>query len=613
MANLRISELDFDTIKSNLKDFLRAQDQFTDYDFEGSGFAVLLDVLAYNTHYNAYLANMLVNEMFLDSAVKRSSAVSLAKLIGYTPRSTRSARALLNLVVNNPTGSPSFITLEKNTPFSVTLDGTSFTFYNQESKTVFKENDIYSINNLEVVEGKQLTLTYVSSNPGPEEKFEIPSTTIDTSTIVVTVQDSFTNTSSRVYVLNNDITSLDNNSEVYYLEENSSEYYQIFFGDDITSKKLKVGNIVNITFLNSSGALANSSNLINQAFTTTSIGGSSSVDITTITNPTGGSNKEGIGSIRFNAPRVAAAKNRAVTAADYQAIISAEYTEAESVSVWGGEDNDPPSYGKVFIALKPYKGFFISQTTKQNIINSILANKKVLAITPEIVDPEYFYINLNISVVYNQRITTKTSDQLKVNVIDTVTRYFTSELQKFDRDFNKSYLSKLILEADQSITSVNVTVKLQQRHNIFLNSINSFLDQDAIKLQNPIVPGTLTTSRFYLITNNTETLVQLIDIPNDSPPDLDGSGVIRIINPLNAVTIVAQAGTINYGSGVVNLNNFVPTALPNTISDFRLSATIQDTSQSIKADRKQVLVLDDSVLNAFAGTQAGITVSVVAE
>ena len=517
------------------------------------------------------------------------------------------------MVINNPTGSPSFVTLSSNSPFSVTLDGTSFTFYNQESKTIFKENGIYSINNLEVVEGKQLALTYVCSNPGPEEKFEIPSTTIDTSTLVVTVQDSATNTSSSVYVLNNDITSLDNNSEVYYLEENSSEYYQIYFGDGITSKKLKVGNIVNITFLNSSGALANSSNLINQAFTTTSIGGSSSVDITTVTNPTGGSNKEGIGSIRFNAPRVAAAKNRAVTAADYQAIVSAEYTEAESVSVWGGEDNDPPSYGKVFIALKPYKGFFISQTTKQNIINSILANKKVLAITPEIVDPEYFYINLNIAVVYNQRITTKTSDQLKVNVIDTVTQYFTSQLQKFDKDFNKSYLTKLILDADQSITSVNVTVKLQQRHNIFLNSINSFLDQDAIKLQNPIVPGTLTTSRFFLVTNNTETLVQLTDIPNDSPPNLNGSGVIRIINPLNGVTVVTQAGTVNYGSGVVTLNNFVPTALPNTISDFRLTATIQDTSQSIKADRRQVLVLDDSVLNAFAGTQAGITISVVAE
>ena len=613
MANLRISELDFDTIKSNLKDFLRAQDEFTDYDFEGSGFSVLLDVLSYNTHYNAYLANMLVNEMFLDSAVKRSSAVSLAKLIGYTPRSTRSARALLNLVINNPTGSPNFITLNKNTPFSVTLDNNLFVFYNLEAKTIFKENDTFSLNNLEVVEGQIFSTTYVVSNPGPDEKFVIPSTTVDTSTLVVTVQDSVTNTESSVYVLNNDITTLDSTSKVYFLEENSSENYQIFFGDGFISKKLSVGNIVTISYFNSSGQAANSSNLLNQSFTTSTIAGSSDISITTVTNPTGGSNKEGIGSIRFNAPRVAAAKNRAVTAADYQAIISAEYTEAESVSVWGGEDNDPPAYGKVFIALKPYKGFFISQTTKQQIINSILSTKKVLAITPEIVDPEYFYINLNVSVVFNQRLTTKTSDVIKQNVIDTINQYFTNELQKFDKDFNKSYLNRLILQADQSISSVNISIKLQQRHNIFLNSINSFLDQDAIKFQNLLVPGTLNSSRFYLITNNTETLVEIVDIPNDSPPDNNGSGIIKIINPTSGATVVAQAGTINYGTGVVTLNNFVPTALPNTISDFRVTAAIQESSRSIDANRKQVLVLDDSTLNAFAGTDAGITVEVIVQ
>ena len=613
MANLRISELDFDTIKSNLKDFLKAQDEFKDYDFEGSGFSVLLDVLSYNTHYNAYLANMLVNEMFLDSAVKRSSAVSLAKLIGYTPRSTRSARALLNLVINNPTGNPSFITLNKNTAFSVTLDNTQFVFYNLEAKVIFRENDAYTLNNLEVIEGQLFSTTYVVSNPGPDEKFVIPSTNVDTSTIVVSVQDSATNTQSSVYVLNNDITSLDSTSKVYFLEENSSENYQIFFGDDFISKKLSVGNIVTVSYFNSSGASANSSNLLNHSFTTSTIAGSSDISITTVTNPTGGSNKEGIGSIRFNAPRVAAAKNRAVTAADYQAIISAEYTEAESVSVWGGEDNDPPVYGKVFIALKPYKGFFISQSTKQDIINNILTNKKVLAITPEIVDPEYFFISLNLTVVYNQRVTTKTSDVIKQNVIDTINQYFTNELQKFDKDFNKSYLNKLILETDQSISSVNFTIKLQQRHNIFLNSINSFLEQDSIKLQNLLVPGSLSSTRFFIISNNTETLVEVIDIPNDSPPDNSGSGVVKIINSSDSSTVVDQAGTIDYGTGVITLNNFIPTALPNTISDFRVSASLQETSSSIDANRKQVLILDDSVLNAFAGTEAGVTVNIIAQ
>ena len=613
MANLRISELDFDTIKSNLKDFLKAQDEFTDYDFEGSGFSVLLDVLSYNTHYNAYLANMLVNEMFLDSAVKRSSAVSLAKLIGYTPRSTRSARALINLVVNNPTGNPTFITLNENTVFSITLDSTPFSFYNLESRTIFKENNEYRLNNLEIVEGQLFSTTYVVSNPGPDEKFVIPSTTVDTSTLIVTVQDSVTNTQSSVFVLNNDITSLDSSSKVYFLEENSSENYQIFFGDGITCKKLSIGNIVTISYFNSSGLAANSSNLINQSFTTSTIAGSSDIEITTVTNPTGASNKEGIGSIRFNAPRIGAAKNRAVTAADYQSIISAEYTEAESVSVWGGEDNDPPSYGKVFIALKPYKGFFISQTTKQNIINNILASKKVLAISPEIVDPEFFFISLNLTVIFNTRLTTKSSDVIKQNVIDTINQYFTSELQKFDKDFNKSYLNRLILDTDQSINSVNFTIKLQQRHNIFLNSINSFLAEDSIKLKNLLVPGSLSSSRFFLITNNTETLVEIVDIPNDSPPNNTGTGVVKIINSSDDSIVSDAAGTIDYGTGVITLNNFIPTALPNTISDFRVSVSLQETSSSIDANREQVLVLDDSVLNAFAGTQAGVTVNVIAQ
>lgn len=613
MANLRIAELDFDTIKSNLKDFLQAQDQFTDYDFEGSGFSVLLDVLAYNTHYNAYLANMLVNEMFLDSAVKRSSAVSLAKLIGYTPRSTRSARAVLNLVVNNPTGSPASINLERNTPFTVSLDGTSFIFYNLEAQNINRENDAYTLNNLEVIEGTPFSVTFVSSNPGPDEKFVIPSSTIDTSTLIVTVQNSVTNTTTDVYTITNDITSLDSTSKVYFLEENSSEQYQIYFGDDITSKKLSVGNIVTVTFQNSSGTLANSSNLITQSFTTTSIAGSSDITISTVTNPSGASDKETISSIRFNAPRVAAAKNRAVTAADYQSIITSEFSEAESVSVWGGEDNDPPAYGKVYIALKPYKGYFISQTTKDQIINNILKDRKVLAISPEIVDPEYLFINLNIAAVFDSNLTTKNSSTIKQNITDTINEYFTNKLQKFDQDFNKSYLNKLILETDQSIVSVIIKIKVQQRHAIFLNTENSFLSDDAIKFQNLVVPGSITSSRFYINTNNTEILSQIIDIPDDSPPNNTGTGTIQIIGAQDQTTLVAAAGTVNYGTGILTLNNFIPTALPNTINDFRVTAGIQESSHNIQANRKQVLVLDDSVLNSFAGSEAGITITVSAQ
>jgi hypothetical protein len=374
-----------------------------------------------------------------------------------------------------------------------------------------------------------------------------------------------------------------------------------------------VGNIVTASFQNSSGSLSNSSNLTTQSFSTTSIAGSSDITITTVTNPNGGSDKETIGSIRFNAPRVAAAKNRAVTAADYQALVTSEFKEAESVSVWGGEDNDPPAYGKVFIALKPYKGYFVSQSTKDQIISGILKNKKVLAITPEIVDPEYFYINLNVNVIYNPNLTTKPSGIIKQNVTDVINQYFTNELQKFDKDFNKSYLNKLILEADQSIQSVILTIKLQQRHNIYLNTENSFLSQDSIKFQNLIVPGTVTSSRFYINTNNTQVLSQIVDIPDTSPPDNLGTGTVKIISSQDNTSLVPKAGTVNYGTGIITLNNFIPTALPNTVTDFSVTAAIQESSHNIQANRNQVLVLDDSVLNSFAGTEAGLTINVTAQ
>jgi hypothetical protein len=283
------------------------------------------------------------------------------------------------------------------------------------------------------------------------------------------------------------------------------------------------------------------------------------------------------------------------------------------VSVWGGEENDPPAYGKVFIALKPYTGYFISQSTKDQIISSILKNKKVLAITPEIVDPEYFHVNLNLAIIYNPNLTTKSSSTIKQNVSDVISQYFSTELQKFDKDFNKSYLNKLVLEADQSIQSVIIKIKLQQRHTIFLNTENSFLSQDSIKLQNLIVPGSITSSRFYINTNNTEVLVQIVDVPDTSPPEDTGTGTIRIISSQDNTSLVPRAGTVNYGTGIVTLNNFIPTALPNNVTDFSITAGIQESSHNIQASRNQVLVLDDSVLNSFAGSEAGLTINVTAQ
>jgi len=610
MANLRIAELDFDAIKQNLKTFLQSQSEFTDYDFEGSGLSILLDVLAYNTHYNAYLANMLANEMFLDSAVKRSSAVSIAKHLGYTPGSTKAPRAVVSMRVNEPSGSPTFLTLEENTAFNISLDNQNFTFYNLESITISKSDDTYIFPEREIFEGTLIEQTFVVTDPGPSEKFVIPSTSVDIDTIKVTVQNSFTDSTSSSYTISKDITGVNDQSKVFFVEENPLEKFQLFFGDGVIGKKLSVGNIINVTYLNTNGSAANSSNLISQSFTTSTIGGSSSVVVSTITNPFGGAEKEEINSIRFNAPLINAAKNRAVTAADYKALIDNNFGEAESIAVWGGEENDPPAFGKVFISLKPFDGTQISPQSKENLLLDILRDRKVLGVTPEFVDPVYLYVGLAIDVVFNPGLTTKTSNLIKQNVNDAVNSYFNTYLKKFDEDFNKSFLLKNILNSDSSIVSVNIQVKLQKRENALLNDENSFISDSRLKFNNAIKPGSFFSSKFYIVTSNVETLCKITDIPDTSIPSDIGTGTLKLQNAVTGQTLQSNIGTVNYGTGDVIVFTFTPTALPNTVSDLRFTSTIQETDHNITVNRNEILLLDDSTKNGTGGIEAGLTINV---
>ena len=607
---LDISELDFDDIKANLKAFLQDQSEFTDYDFEGSGLSVLLDLLAYNTHYNAYLANMLANEMFLDSAVKRSSAVSIAKHLGYTPISTRSARATISVNVSNPTGSPSTLTLPAKTPFSTTINGNSFTFFNLEASTTVPSNSVYSFGNIQVVEGSLANFTFASVTPGPDEKFEIPDQTVDTTTLKVTVQTSASNTTSETFVVSSDTTNVTSTSRVFYLEENPTGRYQIYFGDGVVGKKLTTGNLVKLEYLRATGTGANTSNNVTTSFTTSSIGGSSNVNITVNSNPSGAREKDSLTDIKFKAPRVNAARNRAVTARDYEALISANFSEAESVSVWGGEDNVPPIFGKVLISLKPFDGFTISQATKQNIITQILADKKILAIQPEFIDPEFFYVKMIVNIEYNSSATTLNASEIETSVRSTISTYFTNELQKFNKDFNKSKLIKLILDSDSSISSAIILLRLQRRFILTLNSENSFIEDKVIKFENPISPGTFTSSRFFITSGNATVLARFLDIPSVSPSSDTGTGSIRLVNASTGTTLQANVGTISYASGDVSITAFTPTALPNAITDFRVTGSVQQASHNLQVDRNQILILDTTVANAASGLEAGLTVNV---
>lgn len=611
MANLRIAELDFDQIKANLKTYLQSQSEFTDYDFEGSGLSVLLDILAYNTHYNAYLANMLANEMFLDSAVKRSSVVSLAKHLGYTPRSVTGSTAVLDIVVNNPTGTPTTLTLERYTPFSTNINGTNYTFLNTEPITISPSAGVYRFNDVRVKEGTLLEYSYTVVNPGPDEKYEIPNAAVDTATLLVTVQTSTSDTTTTAYTQATDITALTSTSKTYFLEENPTGNYQIYFGDGVLGQKLVPGNIVRIQYLVSSGAVSNVSGTLDQTFTADAqIGGSSNIAITVVSNSTGGRDRETISSIKFNAPRNNQSGYRAVTRNDYATLIKSQYSQVESISVWGGEENVPPIYGKVFISLKPYDGFVVDELTKDEIKNTILRERQVLTAVPTFVDPDYIFVNLGISVNYNQNDTTLSSANISNLVRTAVDTYFTNNLQQFEKPFYHSDIVQAIDKVNSSIASVLVELKIQKRLTPVLNVDNAYQGENTVQFNNRLHPFELESTRFYISLNGITTTVRLKDSPYlVGEAAYFGTGDIRMYNVDNELDL-GSVGTINYATGAVILSGIIPIGYPAGQFDIRLTCGVQEDSYNINAARNQIIVIDDSTENTLASRQPGVTVNV---
>ena len=428
MSNLRITELDFDTIKGNLKDFLKnytdtdGSPYFTDFDFEGSGLSILLDVLAYNTHYNAYLANMVVNEMFLDSAVKKASTISIAKHLGYTPLSPRGARAKLTFNVNAPTNNPTSLTLEKFTPFTTTIDGSAYTFVNLYPVTINPVNGVYTFTDIEVVEGAPLQYVFSVYTPGPAEKYVIQNLNVDTTTMQVTVQNSLTDTTATTYNLADDSLNINEESKVYFLEQNPMEQFQLYFGDGVIGKKLLRNNLIIVTYLVTNGSLGNVSGNIIQEFACPSTigGGTPDAVIRATVNSSGGYAAETIDEIKFKAPLFTSSQNRAVSANDYKAIIEKNFPLIESIAVWGGEKNNPPKYGKVIISLKPYDGYEVTTDLKNQIQNTLLSNKQVLTITPEFITPDYVYINLTVNAKYSTKATSLSSNDLQTLITNNI-------------------------------------------------------------------------------------------------------------------------------------------------------------------------------------------------
>lgn len=488
---LRVTELDFDSIKSNLKEYLQSQSEFTDYDFEGSALSVLLDILAYNTHYNAVYANLVANEMFLDTASKRDSVVSLAKHFGYTPRSTISARAKVNLTVVT-TGNPQSLVLPKYTPFTTTVDGNDYTFYNLSNviKTPTSANTFY-YPNLEIVEGTPLTYRYTVQNG--QNKFLIPNANVDTSTLFVEVQNSGVDSTTVTYNLagSGDFVTVAGTDKVYFIEEVRGGSYQIVFGDGNIGNKLVDGNIVKITYLVSNGSAPN--NAKSFALGSVSAFTLANFSLTLAQQATGGKEQESIDSVRYNSPRYFVTQNRAVTAEDYKNIIISEYPELEAVSAWGGDTATPPVYGKVYISAKPVNGTTLSTEVKDKVMK-VLNRKNVIGISPEFVDPEYLYLQINTDIFYDPSKTTSPGTSIESNVVQTIKNFRDSELDNFDAVFRKSRLTRQIDYTDKSILNNNTDITFykilpinsEERLTYIINYLNPIehLTSTAFRLQN---------------------------------------------------------------------------------------------------------------------------------
>ena len=399
-----VSELDYDAIRNNLKTFLSNQAEFSDYNFEGSGMSVLLDLLAYNTHYLAYNANMLSNELYLDSADIRKNVVALAKQLGYTPTSATSPNAVIDITVNNVPATTASITMIKGTTFSTQIDQVSYTFLVNENITATPTDGIYKFSNVNIYEGTSVSYSYTVDSSDVDQKFIIPNNQADTSTLKVKIQESSSDTTTNTYNKSQTLTELDSTSKVYFLQEQDDGRFEVYFGDGVLGKSLTDGNIVILEYIVTNMAQSNGASSFALGST---VGGFTNVSITTVSNAQGGSTTQSNNSIRFNAPLQYQSQNRAVTVKDYETLTQTFYPNAESISAYGGEDAESPVYGAVYIGIVPKSGSTLTETTKTSIVNN-LKKYNVASVTPVIVTPETTSIILTSNVKYSEN-STKTS------------------------------------------------------------------------------------------------------------------------------------------------------------------------------------------------------------
>ena len=585
MAKLNISQLDFDGIKANLKRFLSNQSQFKDYDFEGSGMAVLMDLLAYNTHYLAYNANVAANEMFIDTADMRNSIVSLAKALGYTPNSATAPYADINVVVNDATGST--LVMSAGTQFTTTVNSLSYNFVTIGSNTISPIDNVYTFSNLKIYEGTYVTYQYTYDSTDVDQRFLIQSASADVTTLTVQVQNSSTDTVINTYTKATSITELDSTSKVYFLQEAEDGKFEVYFGDGVTGKALTHGNIIILKYVVTNKTAANGASSFSLSG---NIGGFSNVTLTINSNAANGAEPETNQSIKFNAPKSYAAQDRAVTVEDYKAKVKELYANTQSISAWGGEDAETPFYGRVYISINPKSGSTLTQTTKNSIIDS-LKRYSVASVTPVIVDPETTNIILTSTVKYDKTATSKTADTLKSETIEDLTAYNSNTLQSFDSMLRHSKLIEIIDDVDTSILSNITTLKIRKSFTPTIGSSTNYTVSFSNALYNPhsghnaSAGGILVSSGFKIGSSANEYFF-----------DDDGAGNIRRYYLVGDVRTYADnsAGTIDYATGAIAVNALNISSISNIrgLASTVVELTLTPNSNDIVPLRNQILSLD---------------------
>ncbi len=611
MPQFQTTELDFEQIKTNLKTYFKRSDSaFKDWDFEGSGLNNLLDVLAYNTHYNAITAHMAMNESFLDSAQVRSNVVSRARLLGYTPTSKTGPTASINIVFERASGSTANnYLMEKGTKFTSVIDGVTYTFQTVDSHSAEydESSNTFSFSDITIKQGVTKIQTFTINN-SINQRFIINDKNIDTSTIIVKVFDSLTATTYDIFRNFKTFTALTNTSKVYFLSENTEGKYEIEFGNNTLGLQPYSSGKVEVEFLSSDGTLTNSANVFSYAET-----GQTAVNIVSVVTSSpaaGGTEVEDVNSIKFNAPRAFIAQDRAVTSSDYKSLIKGNIPGIDDVIAWGGEREDPPVFGVTYIACKPSGSLFLTELQRIEILN-YLSGKKMLSVTPEIVDATYTYLSFNVNYRYNPSLTNFNQGELDSRIRDTIDKFAVRNLQNFNGIYRNSNLSADIDQTNPAI--LNNTIDVTARKNITVTPGTG----DAHDLNFAFeLEGEIDQSRSFItstsfIKNGVETFI--------ADEFISGSTTERNIYAYRTgqagtggrqIRVTPSVGTLNISTGKVSISNVVPDA------DSEIQISVTPKSKDVFTEKRNIIQVDlaassiTGTIDGSGGTPAGSVANV---